>query len=93
MYKPVHRMPRTCVKELLVVIDGLYPQFVVKNSESRLETKTKLISTVISISLKLLSVVITITYIYTGTAVAQWLRCCATNQMVAGSVSVDFSLT
>jgi hypothetical protein len=32
-----------------------------------------------------------------GTAVAQWLRCCATNRKVAGSipagVSVDFSLT
>jgi len=25
-------------------------------------------------------------YIYTGTAVAQWLRCCATNRKVAGSI-------
>ena len=24
--------------------------------------------------------------IYTGTAVAQWLRCCATNRKVAGSI-------
>ena len=31
-----------------------------------------------------------------GTAVAQWLRCCATNRMVAGSIPaglVGFSLT
>ena len=31
-----------------------------------------------------------------GTAVAQWLRCCATNQKVAGSILAgvsDFSLT
>ena len=25
-------------------------------------------------------------YIYMGTAVAQWLRCCATNRKVAGSI-------
>ena len=25
-------------------------------------------------------------YIYIGTAVAQWLRCCATNRKVAGSI-------
>ena len=25
-------------------------------------------------------------YIYAGTAVAQWLRCCATNRKVAGSI-------
>jgi len=31
----------------------------------------------------------------TGTALAQWLRCCATNRKVAGSIpvgSVDFTL-
>jgi len=27
-----------------------------------------------------------------GTAVAQWLRCCATNRTVAGAIPVDFSL-
>jgi len=26
-----------------------------------------------------------------GTAVAQWLRCCATNQMVAGSIPAGVS--
>jgi len=26
-------------------------------------------------------------YIYRGTAVAQWLRCCATNRKVAGSIT------
>jgi len=26
------------------------------------------------------------TYVYVGTAVAQWLSCCATNQKVAGSI-------
>ena len=26
-----------------------------------------------------------------GTAVAQWLRCCATNQKVAGSIPATFS--
>ena len=25
-------------------------------------------------------------YVYMGTAVAQWLRCCATNRKVAGSI-------
>ena len=34
------------------------------------------------------SIVICIIYQYSlGTAVAQWLRCCATNQKVAGSIS------
>ena len=28
----------------------------------------------------------TYAYIHTGTAVAQWLRCCATNRKVAGSI-------
>ena len=28
---------------------------------------------------------------YRGTAVAQWLRCCATNQKVAGSIPVGAS--
>ena len=39
-----------------------------------------------------------ITYIYIfalkenwGTAVAQWLRCCATNQKVAGSIPTSVS--
>ena len=27
-----------------------------------------------------------IIYVYMGTAVAQWLRCCATNRKVAGSI-------
>ena len=27
--------------------------------------------------------------IYVGTAVAQWLRCCATNRKVAGSIPAD----
>ena len=27
-----------------------------------------------------------LTFLYEGTAVAQWLRCCATNQNVAGSI-------
>jgi hypothetical protein len=62
MYKPVHLVLRTCVKELLVVIDGLYPHCEAKNSESWLEIKTKLSSTVISKLLKLLSVVITVTF-------------------------------
>ena len=34
--------------------------------------------------------------IHQGTAVAQWLRCCATNRKVAGSIPagvLDFSLT
>jgi len=30
-------------------------------------------------------------YNYMGTAVAQWLRCCATNRKVAGSIPVDVS--
>jgi len=33
-------------------------------------------------------------YFSVGTAVAQWLRCCATNRKVRSQlVSVDFSLT
>ena len=28
---------------------------------------------------------------YSGTAVAQWLRCCATNQKVAGSIPAGVS--
>ena len=31
------------------------------------------------------------TYIYMGTAVAQWLRCCATNQKIAGSIPAGVS--
>jgi len=30
-------------------------------------------------------------YIYMGTAVAQWLRCCATNRKVAGSIPAGVS--
>ena len=30
-------------------------------------------------------------YIYMGTAVAQWLRCCATNRKVAGSIPASVS--
>ena len=30
-----------------------------------------------------------ITELYQGTAVAQWLRCCATNRKVAGSIPGD----
>ena len=30
-------------------------------------------------------------YIETGTAVAQWLRCCATNRKVAGSIPAGVS--
>jgi len=30
-------------------------------------------------------------YLYVGTAVAQWLRCCATNQKVAGSIPAGVS--
>jgi len=29
-------------------------------------------------------------YIYRGTAVAQWLRCCATHRKVAGSIPAGF---
>jgi hypothetical protein len=29
---------------------------------------------------------LTVRYISMGTAVAQWLRCCATNRKVAGSI-------
>jgi len=29
--------------------------------------------------------------VYVGTAVAQWLRCCATNQKVAGSIPAGVS--
>ena len=75
VYKPVHLVPKTCVKELLVVTDGLYPHCEAKNSESRLEIKTKLSSTVISVSMKLLSVVITITYIYTRVTERKWEIC------------------
>ena len=28
-------------------------------------------------------------YMYMGTAVPQWLRCCATNRKVAGSIPDD----
>ena len=31
------------------------------------------------------------TYLYLGTAVAQWLRCCATNRKVAGSIPAGVS--
>jgi len=30
-------------------------------------------------------------YTYWGTAVAQWLRCCATNRKVAGSIPANVS--
>ena len=30
-------------------------------------------------------------YIYMGTAVAQWLRCCATNRKIAGSIPTGVS--
>ena len=30
-------------------------------------------------------------HLITGTAVAQWLRCCATNRKVAGSIPAGFS--
>ena len=31
-------------------------------------------------------------YIYRGTALAQWLRCCATNRKVAGSIPLSVNL-
>jgi len=34
----------------------------------------------------MLHVIITALYVLCGTAVAQWLRCCATNRKVAGSI-------
>ena len=35
------------------------------------------------------SLVISVVRILRGTAVAQWLRCCATNRKVAGSIPAD----
>ena len=34
----------------------------------------------------ILSLIFLISQIFLGTAVAQWLRCCATNRKVAGSI-------
>jgi len=72
MYKPVRRVPRACDKEVMVVIDGLYPNCEAKNSESQLEIKTKLSRSVISISLKLLSIVMALTYICTRFTECIW---------------------
>ena len=33
----------------------------------------------------------TVLYMFRGTAVAQWLRCCVTNRKVAGSIPADVS--
>ena len=35
--------------------------------------------------------IVSYNYINGGTAVAQWLRCCATNRKVAGSIAADVS--
>jgi hypothetical protein len=72
MYKPVHRVPRACVKKVLVVIDGLYCNCEAKNFESRLKIETKLNSTVVCLSLKLLSTVMTLTYIYLRFTEYKW---------------------
>ena len=41
---------------------------------------------IMCLSLSIVQSILSITLICMGTAVAQWLKCCATNQKVAGSI-------